>query len=130
MQDTRDSLQVSRSLITGSGDLTLDIQPGVSQVLIAVSPVVPYTSLTTEYELELNLMNAASENIVVSRECTVTTTHVLNFRASPNGNKIGLVPEGAALDAFDREGDWFQVEYAGRQGWIHADYVHTAGNCP
>ncbi len=80
--------------------------------------------------LEMNLMNAAGEIMAVSRECTVTTTHVLNFRASPNGDKIGLVPKAAALDALDREGDWFKVDYAGRQGWIHADYAHTAGKCP
>ena len=129
-QETRDGIEVSRSLISGSGDLIVDILPGVSQVVVALSPIVPQTSLTTEYELELNLINAAGEIMVVSRECTVTTTHALNFRASPNGNKIGLVPEGAALDAFDREGDWFKVEYAGRQGWIHGDYVHSAGKCP
>ncbi len=130
VQETGDGLDVSRALVTGNGELSVDIQPGVSQVLVAVSPVVPRTSLPTDYELEMNLMNAAGEIMVVSRECTVTTTHVLNFRASPNGDKIGLLPEGAAVDAFDRQGDWFQVEYAGRQGWIHADYVHTAGNCP
>ena len=130
VQDTRDGLHVSRALINGDGDLTVDLLPGASHVLVAVSPVVPQTSLPTEYELEINLMNAAGEIMVVSRECTVTTTHALNFRATPNGAKIGLVPKGAALDAFDREGDWFKVDYAGRQGWIHADYVHTAGNCP
>jgi len=130
VQDTRDGIQVSRSLISGSGELSVDIMPGVSQVLVAVSPVVPYTSLKTGFELELNLMNDAGEIMVVSRECTVTTTHALNFRASPNGDKIGLVPEGAALDAHDRQGDWFMVDYNGRQGWIHGDYVHTAGNCP
>lgn len=129
-QDTGDRLHISRSLINGSGDLTVDLQPGVSQVLVAISPVVPVTSLKTEFQLELNLMNAAGEIMAASRECTVTTTHALNFRASPNGDKIGLVPKAAAVDALDREDDWFKVEYAGRQGWIHADYAHTAGNCP
>lgn len=130
IQDTGDALRVSRALVSGNGELSVDILPGVSQVLVAVSPIVPRTSLKTQYELELYLKNAAGEIMVVTRECTVTTTHVLNFRATPNGSKIGLVPAGAALDAFDREGDWYKVERAGRQGWIHADYVHTAGNCP
>ena len=129
-QETRDGVDVSRSLIRGSGELSVDILPGVSQVLVAVSPVVPYTGLNSAFELELNLLNAAGEIMFVSRECTVTTTHALNFRASPNGNKIGLAPEGATLDAFDRDGDWFKVEYRGRLGWIHSDYVHTAGQCP
>ena len=75
-------------------------------------------------------MNAAGEIMVVTRECTVTTTDVLNFRAAPNGSKIGLIPQGTPVDALDRQGDWFMVDYGGRHGWIHADYVHTAGNCP
>lgn len=129
-QETRDGLQISRALLSGSGELSVDILPGLSQVLVAVSPVAPGTSLPGEFTLELELLNAAGEVIVLSRECTVTTTHALNFRASPNGSKIGLVPDGAALDAFERDGDWFMVEYAGRQGWIHGDYVHRAGNCP
>ena len=130
VQDTGGGLHVSRSLVSGRGDLSVDIVPGVSQVLVAVSPVVPRTSVRTDYELSFYLMNAAGEVMVVARECTVTTTHVLNFRASPNGNKIGLVPKAATLDALDRQGDWFMVEYAGVPGWISADYVQTAGNCP
>ena len=130
VQDTRDRLHISRTLINGSGDLTVELQPGVSQVLVAVSPVVPYTSLETEYQLELTLMNAAGEFMVVSRECTVTTTHALNFRDAPNGAKIGLLPQGATVDALDRKGDWFMVDYYGRQGWVHGDYVIKAGNCP
>jgi len=130
VQDTRDGLHISRSLIYGNGDLTVDLLPGVSQVLVAVSPVVPRTSLKTEYDLELYLMNAAGEVMVVSRECTVTTTHALNFRATPNGTKIGLVPKGTALDASYRDGDWFMVTFNGVAGWVHGDYVHTVGNCP
>ena len=129
VQDTRDGLHISRSLIKGSGELTVDLLPGVSQVLVAVSPVVPITSWETEYSLELSLFDAAGAPMT-EPGCTVTTTHALNFRDAPNGNKIGLVPKAAALDAFDRQGDWFKVEHAGRQGWIHADYVRTAGNCP
>lgn len=130
VQDTRDGLRVSRSLMYGTGDLTVDLLPGVSQALLAVSPIVPRTSLKTEYELELNLISAAGEIMVVSRECTVTTTHALNFRAAPNGVKIGLVPEGTALDALDRDGDWFMVYFNGTEGWVHGDYVLTAGKCP
>jgi len=129
-QLTRDGPRVSRILATGDGELTVDLLPGVSQALIAVSPVVPLTSLETEYALELNLLDAAGEIMTVTRECTLTTTHALNFRATPNGTKIGLLPKGAAVDALDREGDWYMVIHAGRHGWIHGDYVHAAGNCP
>ena len=130
VQENRDGLQLSRTLVTGNGELTVDLLPGVSRALVAVSPIVPHTSLPTDFELELYLLNAAGEVMVVTRECTVTTTAVLNFRASPNGNKIGLVPDGAVLDALDRQEDWFMVDYNGVQGWISAGYVSTAGKCP
>ncbi len=130
VQETRDGFHVSRALVTGSGDLTVDLLPGVGQALVAVSPVVPQTSLPTDYELGFYLVDAEGVIMVVTRECTVTTTDVLNFRATPNGNKIGLVPQGAVLDALDRSEDWYMVAYGGREGWISADYVTKAGNCP
>ena len=129
MQETRDGLQVSRALVTGNGDLNVDLLPGVSRALVAVSPIVAQTSLPTEYELEFYLSNAAGEIMVVTRECSVTTTDFLNFRATPNGNKIGLVPKGTAVDALDRQGDWFMVDYNGKLGWISAGYVTMQGNC-
>ena len=130
VQETRDGFQVSRALVTGSGDLIVKLLPGVDQALVAVSPVVPQTSLPTAYELGFYLVDAEGEIMVVTRECTVTTTATLNFRATPNGNKFGLVPQGAVLDALDRSEDWYMVSYGGREGWISADYVTEAGNCP
>ena len=128
-QVTSEGPRVSRILATGDGELSVDLLPGVSQALVAVSPVVPITSWETEYSLELSLIDAAGAPMT-EPGCTVTTTHALNFRATPNGGKIGLVPRGVALDALDRDGDWFMVYYDGAQGWIHGDYVQTAGNCP
>ena len=60
----------------------------------------------------------------------MTTTHALNFRDAPNGAKIGLLPQGATVDALDLQGDWFMVFYNGAQGWIHGDYVRKGGTCP
>ncbi len=130
VQENSQGLRVSRTLVTGNGDLTVDLLPGVSQALVAISPIVTQTSLPTDYELEFYLLSAGGEVMVVTRECTVTTTDYLNFRAAPSGNKIGLVPQGATLDAVDRQGDWFMVYYNGAQGWISADYVTTQGKCP
>jgi len=61
--------------------------------------------------------------------CTVTTTHVLNFRDGPAGTRIGAVPENATMTATARTPGWFQVEYRGRSGWISADYVVAQGEC-
>ena len=130
VQETANGLHLNRTLVTGNGGLAVDLLPGVSQALVAVSPIVAQSSWPADYELEFYLLNNAGEVMVVTRECTVTTTDFLNFRAAPNVNKIGLIPAGATLDALDRQEDWFMVYYNGAQGWISAGYVTTHGNCP
>ena len=129
VQDTGTELHVDRALVTGNGDLTVDVLPGLSQALVAISPVVPQTSFPTEYELEAYLVDAEGEIMVVTRDCKLTTTTGLNFRDAPDGNKIGLLPQGTAVWALDSRGDWFNVEYDGLNGWIHGGYVTTEGNC-
>ena len=130
VQDTGDQLHVSRALLTGNGELKVDLLPGVSQAIVAVSPVTQQTGIPTEYELEAYLLNASDEVMVVSRECTVTATDPLNFRSAPNGAKVGLLRKGTTVDALDRQGDWFQIDYRGALGWVHGDYVTQAGKCP
>ncbi len=61
--------------------------------------------------------------------CTVTTTHVLNFRDGPGGNVIGAVPENWSVSATALTTGWFQVDYRGATGWISADYVVSQGEC-
>ena len=109
--------------------MTVDIVPGVSEALIAISPVVPGTSMPTEYELGLFLVDAQGEIMVVTRDCKLTTTDALNFRDAPDGNRIGLLPRGTAVWALDSSGDWYNVAYNGLNGWIHGGYVTTEGNC-
>ncbi len=71
----------------------------------------------------------ASAAVESSSVCQVTTTHALNFRDGPAGNRIGLVPANATLTASARESNWFNVDYGGVSGWISGDYVTTAGIC-
>ena len=62
-------------------------------------------------------------------DCTVTTTTGLNFRDSPNGERIGVVLINETLAVKTRSPNWFNVEYHGVSGWISADYVHMQGDC-
>ena len=62
-------------------------------------------------------------------DCSVTTTHGLNFREGPFGERIGSVPVDTTLAAARRTPRWFEVEHDGASGWISADYVETEGNC-
>ncbi len=75
----------------------------------------------------LRVASATTED--AQSECTVTTTHNLNFRDGPNGVRIGLVPSRTTLEAMAREPGWFKVDYRGKSGWISADYVVTEGDC-
>ena len=129
VQVAADGLHLSRSLVKGSGDLTVDLLPDVSQALIAISPIVPLTSLESEYSLEVNLLDSTGAPMAVARECAVTTTNALNFRAVPNGEKIGLLPQGTAVLALNHNEGWFMVEYDGQYGWISGDYVTMRGDC-
>lgn len=129
VQATRGHLHVSRSLVRGSGDLQVDILPGVSQVLVAISPVVPQTNQSSPYRLELNLFDAAGAPMDAASECQLRTTTGLNFRDAPGGDKLGLLPVGSVVFALDRRDGWFNVEYDGSSGWIHGDYVTTEDSC-
>ena len=74
----------------------------------------------------------AIEAVPVSQavsDCTVTTTHVLNFRDGPGGGIIGGVPQNATLAARARTPRWFEVDNDGQTGWISADYVVKEGDC-
>ncbi|MCY3833336.1 MAG: SH3 domain-containing protein [Chloroflexi bacterium] len=62
-------------------------------------------------------------------DCVVTLTAPLNFRASPGGGVIGLIPDNARLNASERSDDWLKVRYSDEEGWISADFVTTEGAC-
>ena len=67
--------------------------------------------------------------IVDIANCQVTTTHSLNFRDAPNGQRTGTVPKATTLASRGRTQGWFNVEQEGASGWISADYVTTDGAC-
>ena len=62
-------------------------------------------------------------------DCVVTTITGLNFRDSPNGQRIGVVLTNETLAVMARSPNWFNVEYHGVSGWISADYVQMRGDC-
>jgi len=75
------------------------------------------------------LSAAADESESQLAECVLFTREVLNFRASPDGGAIRLIPAHSSLVASARDDGWFQVSYDGKTGWISADYVDTSGTC-
>lgn len=67
--------------------------------------------------------------VTTLENCTVTLTHILNFRDGPGGSIIKPIPYNITLSANARTADWFKVDLHGEQGWISADYVLTRGDC-
>ena len=61
--------------------------------------------------------------------CMTTATAAVNVRDAPNGNRIGGVFPDETLRALGSVNGWYQVDYAGRSGWISADYVTLRGQC-
>ena len=61
------------------------------------------------------------------QNCLVRTNYILNFRETPGGEIITLVPYDITLTALERTADWFKVDYRGTQGWISAGHVTPQG---
>ncbi|MFC1959205.1 choice-of-anchor Q domain-containing protein [Chloroflexota bacterium] len=77
-------------------------------------------SVGTMIESPVGASGGMPENPI---NCTVTTTHRVNFRETPDGPAISRVPYETTLHATAESGGWFQVEWLGQQGWISGDYV-------
>ena len=61
--------------------------------------------------------------------CMATLNFILNFRAAPGGDVSMVLPYGVKLTAFQRSGDWVQVDYHGLRGWVSAKHVTLEGAC-
>ena len=78
----------------------------------------------------LSISATDSRDFLRLTDCELTTTHNLNFRATPNGNKLSdVIARNTTLVSFARTDGWFNVVYRGIPGWISADYVRATGTC-
>ena len=100
-------------------------------VLMRDGPTMPdkKTTTTVSEAADPLLIPDPVESSVSLAGCRVRLRHPLNFRASPAGEKAGLVQEGRVLEASERTSNWFQVTQDGKSGWISAHLVHTEGDC-
>ena len=61
--------------------------------------------------------------------CMVQTLDNINFRATPGGQLIVVLGRGLILRVYEKQGDWYNVDFYEQRGWLHADYVRAIGDC-
>ena len=71
----------------------------------------------------------APANATPFGSCMATLNYILNFRAAPGGDVRMILPYGVKLTAFQRSGDWVEVDYHGLRGWVSASHVTLEGAC-
>ena len=59
----------------------------------------------------------------------VTLQYALNFRETPGGRIMRVLPAFVRLTAVERVPGWILVDWYGTRGWVSADYVETQGSC-
>ena len=62
-------------------------------------------------------------------DCMVELNYALNFRETPGGTIMMQLPHRIRLTAFQRSGDWVEVDYHGTRGWLSARYLSFIGSC-
>jgi len=64
-------------------------------------------------------------------DCMVITKAIMNLRAEPSATSavIVQVPYDVTLTAFQRQADWFYVDFVGTRGWLNSGFVTLSGAC-
>ena len=54
-----------------------------------------------------------------------TRNVILRRRPSQQSRRLGLVPAGTRIDILDTQGQWHQIQFNDRKGWLFSPYVNT-----
>lgn len=58
---------------------------------------------------------------------TVDVSSTLNVRAGPWGDILGNLGPGAQITLVGQVGDWYRIEYGGKEAYVHSAYVLRQG---
>ena len=62
-------------------------------------------------------------------DCMAQLNYILNFRETPGGAVMRILPYAVRLTAFQRTADWVEVDWYGARGWVSAHHVTFEGTC-
>lgn len=70
----------------------------------------------------------SSEAIEMTNKQVVSKANRLNVRTEPSTSSavIGQLNEGDQTPAFKSEGEWIEIDFQGRKGWVNAAYITVA----
>ncbi|WP_144511178.1 SH3 domain-containing protein [Bacillus sp. FJAT-22090] len=66
-----------------------------------------------------------SESVEMTNKQVVSKVNRLNVRTEPSTSSavIGQLNEGDQLTAYKSEGEWIEIEFQGRKGWVNNSYI-------
>jgi uncharacterized protein YraI len=69
---------------------------------------------------------SAADTSASTLAARVVVADRLNVRAKPSGVRLGALVEGTWIVVRERRGAWVRFDFAGREGWVHGDYLLAA----
>ncbi len=66
-----------------------------------------------------------TESLELTNKQIVSKVNQLNVRTEPTTSSavIGQLQEGDSADAYKSQGDWIEIDFQGRKGWINESYI-------
>ena len=74
-------------------------------------------------------LQAATSPEAALGDCMARADYHLNFRASPGGSVIRVLPQGVNLTVYALQEAWVKVDFHGRRGWLSRPHVTLTGSC-
>ncbi|TQR14796.1 SH3 domain-containing protein [Psychrobacillus soli] len=74
----------------------------------------------------------SSETIEMTNKLIVSKVNRLNVRTEPSTSSavIGQLSEGDQTPAYKSEGEWIEIDFQGRKGWVNGAYITVAQQTP
>ena len=74
-------------------------------------------------DVDSNITTEVEDVAVLCQAIVNTKSGSLNFRNAPNGTKIGTISKGVIVDVLNNSGEWWNVRYNGKTGYVSKNYL-------
>ena len=123
-------------LVNGEGDIVVKVGPNYEgKMLHAALAGSLMGAVISQYTTIDDPICAPADEPAPApfSNCMAHLDYMLNFRESPGGEVMRVLPYGVTLTVLQRSGDWVEVDYHGQRGWVSANHVTlwaAASVCP